>query len=51
MLILPPAEQADSRPLYHITVEMNCLKPASFVTVLRRGSSERGPYVGEFECQ
>ena len=51
MLVLPPPEALDSRPIYHITVEMNCLRPASYITVVRRGGSERGSYVGEFECQ
>ncbi|KIP03610.1 hypothetical protein PHLGIDRAFT_121451 [Phlebiopsis gigantea 11061_1 CR5-6] len=49
MLLLPPPDQPDSRPIYHISVEMNCLTQASIITTLRRGSSEHGIYVGEFE--
>ncbi|EKM53721.1 uncharacterized protein PHACADRAFT_211384 [Phanerochaete carnosa HHB-10118-sp] len=49
MLLLPPPGAADSRSLYHISVHMNVFKPQSFVTVVRRGALESGPYVGEFE--
>ena len=51
MLVIPPSESQDNRPVYHITVEMNCLRPTSYITVIRRGASDRGHYVGEFECQ
>lgn len=47
--LLPPPEAADSRPLYHLSVHMNVFRPQSFITVVRRGASEDGPYVGEFE--
>lgn len=50
MLLLPPASSTDSRPLYHIAVETNCFRPASHITVVHRGASEHGVYVGEFEC-
>lgn len=49
MLLLPPASSTDSRPLYHIAVETNCFRPASHITVVHRGASEHGVYVGEFE--
>lgn len=49
MLLLPPETSNDSRPLYHISVEINCFRPASHITVIRRGASESGAYVGEFE--
>lgn len=29
---------------------MNVFKPQSYVSVLRRGAIQFGPYVGEFEC-
>ena len=50
MLLLPPPQAVDSRSLYYISVHMNLFKPQSYITVIRRGASERGPYVGEFEC-
>ncbi|KAA1471959.1 hypothetical protein DENSPDRAFT_838069 [Dentipellis sp. KUC8613] len=51
MLLLPSArnDAVDSRPLFHITVNLNCLMPSSYITVIRRGASESGEYVGEFE--
>lgn len=49
MQLVPPPQAPDSRSLYHISVHMNLFKPQSFITVLRRGSSESGPYAGEFE--
>ncbi|GJE98174.1 hypothetical protein PsYK624_143960 [Phanerochaete sordida] len=49
MLLLPPPSAPDSAPLYHIAVETNCFRPAAHITVVRRGGSEHGPYVGEFE--
>ncbi|GJE99004.1 hypothetical protein PsYK624_152420 [Phanerochaete sordida] len=49
MLLLPSASDSDSRPLYHISVELSCFSPASHITVVRRGSSENGLYVGEFQ--
>ena len=32
MLLLPPSQAADSRPLYHISVAMNVFVPTSFIT-------------------
>ena len=49
LLLFPPVDAEDSRPLYHISVEMNCFKPGSWITVIRRGGSDKGAYVGEFE--
>lgn len=51
MLLLPPPDDPCGQPLYHITVQMNYLRPLSYATVVRRGGSERGSYVGEFEWQ
>ncbi|KAI0788683.1 hypothetical protein C8Q75DRAFT_807882 [Abortiporus biennis] len=36
------------QPLYHITVNMNCFMPTSYITTVRRYGSE-GEVVGEFE--
>ncbi|TFY70288.1 hypothetical protein EVG20_g2722 [Dentipellis fragilis] len=51
MLLLPSSshDTTDTRPLYHISVHMNCLMPSSYITIVRRGASEAGQYVGEFE--
>ncbi|KAA1471960.1 hypothetical protein DENSPDRAFT_929959 [Dentipellis sp. KUC8613] len=51
MLLLPSAsnETADTRPLYHISVHLNCLMPSSFITIIRKGARDSGEYVGEFE--
>lgn len=49
MLLLPPPESQDTRPFYHISVATNCFIPYMFVTTLRRGATEYGAYVGEFE--
>ncbi|KAL1739727.1 hypothetical protein HDZ31DRAFT_68647 [Schizophyllum fasciatum] len=49
MLLLPPADSADTRPLYHISVAMNVFVPTSFITTIRRGGTEEGPIVGDFE--
>lgn len=49
MLLLPPPEAQNTRPIYHISVAMNCFIPSSYVTTLRRGASEYGDCVAEFE--
>ncbi|KAH8103143.1 hypothetical protein BXZ70DRAFT_774716 [Cristinia sonorae] len=36
-------------PLYHISNQMNCFIPSSYITIIRRGDSENGKYVGQFE--
>ncbi|TCD69542.1 hypothetical protein EIP91_007166 [Steccherinum ochraceum] len=45
LLIFQPA----SLPLYHISTHLNCFIPSSYITVIRRGDSEAGQYVGQFE--
>ena len=49
MVLLPTADAEDTSPLYHISVQMNCFRPGSYITVIHHGSSEQGAYVGEFE--
>ncbi|KAJ7093129.1 hypothetical protein C8R44DRAFT_399036 [Mycena epipterygia] len=49
LLLLPPPDLPDTRPLYHISVALNCMNPFSFITTVHRGASDSGPYVGEFE--
>lgn len=48
MVLLPP-DALGVLPKYHISVETNCFRPASHITIIRRGETGRGPYVGEFE--
>lgn len=49
MLLLPPPDAPDTRPQYHISVHMNCFIPTSYITVVRKGATENGQCVGEFE--
>ncbi|KAF7359418.1 hypothetical protein MSAN_01284400 [Mycena sanguinolenta] len=49
LLLLPPSNLPDTRPLYYISVAMNCMNPFSFITTVHKGASNSGPYVGEFE--
>lgn len=49
MLLLPPLSASDSRPRYHISVSTNCFTPSSYITTIRKGTSESGELVGEFE--
>ncbi|KAF9453603.1 hypothetical protein P691DRAFT_658346 [Macrolepiota fuliginosa MF-IS2] len=49
MILLPPADAPDTRPVYHITVSMNCFVPNCYITTIRRGGTEQGEYVGDFE--
>lgn len=49
MILLPPPHAADSRPVYHISVNLNVFNPFSFITSVRRGGSPDGDYVGDFE--
>ncbi|ETW77313.1 hypothetical protein HETIRDRAFT_421455 [Heterobasidion irregulare TC 32-1] len=49
MLLLPPPDAPDTRPRYHISVHMNYFIPTSYITVVRKGATENGQCVGEFE--
>ena len=49
MLLLPPPEAPDSRPVYHISVQNNIFRPPSHITVIRRGGSRDGQFIAEFE--
>ncbi|KII93161.1 hypothetical protein PLICRDRAFT_170944 [Plicaturopsis crispa FD-325 SS-3] len=49
MILVPPATVADTRPKYHISVSMNCFIPSSYITTIRRGGTENGEEVGDFE--
>ncbi|KAK0220144.1 hypothetical protein IW262DRAFT_1297260 [Armillaria fumosa] len=39
----------NSRPRYRISVSTNCFTPSSYITTIRKGSSESGELVGESE--
>ncbi|PBK99075.1 hypothetical protein ARMGADRAFT_1007695 [Armillaria gallica] len=49
LILIPPPESPDSRPLYHISVNNNVFNTMSHTTIIHRGPTEDGPYVGEFE--
>jgi hypothetical protein len=49
MVLIPPADAADSRPQYHISFTQNCFCPMSYITSIRRGATERGELVADFE--
>ncbi|KAK0452318.1 hypothetical protein EV421DRAFT_1730986 [Armillaria borealis] len=49
MLLLPPLSAPDTRPRYHISVSTNCFTPSSYITTVRKGGSEGGELVGEFD--
>jgi hypothetical protein len=49
MLLMPPRSAPDSRPLYHISVSINPFIPTSSTTTIRRGASENGEHVADFE--
>ncbi|EIM81984.1 uncharacterized protein STEHIDRAFT_161338 [Stereum hirsutum FP-91666 SS1] len=53
MLVLPPSADAGAdsgeNALYRISVNSNCFMPSSYITTIRRGGSEDGEFVGDFE--
>lgn len=53
MLVLPPSTDAGAdsgeNALYRISVNSNCFMPSSYITTIRRGGSEDGEFVGDFE--
>jgi hypothetical protein len=49
MLLIPPPTAPDPRPKYRISVRINCFTPTSHITTIRRGDSEDGELVGDFE--
>jgi len=48
---MPPQTSADLSPLYNITVslDLNPFVPLSYVTTVKRGSTQAGDVVGSFE--
>lgn len=56
MLVLPPSgsdaavnSDLSVNALYRISVNSNCFMPSSYITTIRRGGSEDGEFVGDFE--
>ncbi|KAF8998488.1 hypothetical protein BDQ17DRAFT_1361853 [Cyathus striatus] len=49
MVLLPPAYALDTRPIYHVSVAMNCFNPLVHTTTIKRGGVENGGNVGHFE--
>lgn len=49
MLLVPPPDLPDSRPVYHISINLNCFNPLSSITSVFRGATEHGELVAEFE--
>ncbi|KAL6302443.1 hypothetical protein BKA93DRAFT_393865 [Sparassis latifolia] len=43
------ADPQQSPLCYHVSVQMNCFIPSSYITTVRRGNSEDGEMVGSFE--
>ncbi|KAL0959275.1 hypothetical protein HGRIS_014546 [Hohenbuehelia grisea] len=49
MILVPPEVEPDSRPKYHISVSMDCFIPSLYITTIRRGGTEDGEVVGDFQ--
>lgn len=49
MLVIPSSDVAHPNALYRISVNSNCFSPSSYITSIRRGGSEDGELVGDFE--
>lgn len=49
MLLLPPSDATDTRPLYHVSVAHNCFMPLSYITTVRKGGTENWEFVGDSE--
>jgi hypothetical protein len=49
MLLLPPANAPDTRPLYHISFAPDVFNPNASTTAVRRGGGAENALVGEFE--
>jgi len=47
MVVVPPMDVTDTRPLYHIRVVHDLFDPSFFVTSIRKGGND-GHFVGDF---
>ncbi|KAK0480659.1 hypothetical protein IW261DRAFT_1473756 [Armillaria novae-zelandiae] len=50
-MLLPPVSSPDTLPRYHISASTNWFTPSSYMTNIRKGASESGEFVGEFDPQ
>lgn len=50
MVVVPPMDVTDTRPLYHIRVVHDLFDPSFFVTSIRKGSND-GYFVGDFKTK
>ncbi|TCD64080.1 hypothetical protein EIP91_004552 [Steccherinum ochraceum] len=51
MVLLPPARHRDTRPAYHVSWYEDFFMKNNFITTIRRGGSEHGQFVGEFNLK
>jgi hypothetical protein len=49
MILVPPADARDGRPLYHISISANPFLPAIYTTTMHKGATEDGVYIADFE--
>jgi hypothetical protein len=50
MILVPPPDSPDTRPLYHISVSHDPFLPHCRITSVLQGGSVNGSYVGGFTC-
>jgi hypothetical protein len=50
MLVLPPSDAPDTRPIYHISIALDPFIPTAGATTVCRGGHADNEFVGEFEC-
>ncbi|KAF9448930.1 hypothetical protein P691DRAFT_704052 [Macrolepiota fuliginosa MF-IS2] len=48
MLVVPPLDAPDTRPVYHIKVTHDLFDPSFFITTVRRGGGSDGDVIGDF---
>ncbi|KAH8097035.1 hypothetical protein BXZ70DRAFT_944003 [Cristinia sonorae] len=51
MILVPPSSMMDTRPLYYISFKEDFFLPGNLITTIRRGGSENGKFVGEFNLK
>jgi hypothetical protein len=49
MLVLPPSDAPDTRPIYHISIALDPFIPTAGATTVCRGGHADNEFVGEFE--
>jgi hypothetical protein len=48
MLLIPPSDAPDTRPIYHISVSVNPFMPSISTTTIRKAAAD-GDWVGSLE--